>query len=60
MEKNAEGKVAVTRVTLRPKVVFSGERIPSREELGDLHHKAHENCFIANSVKTEISCEPVY
>jgi organic hydroperoxide reductase OsmC/OhrA len=60
MEKNAEGKVAVTRVTLRPKVVFSGERIPSREELGDLHHKAHENCFIANSVKTDITCEPVY
>jgi organic hydroperoxide reductase OsmC/OhrA len=60
MEKNAEGKVAVTRVTLRPKVVFSGERIPSREELDQLHHKAHENCFIANSVKTEISCEPVY
>lgn len=60
MEKNPAGKVAVTRVVLRPKAVFSGERMPTRDELDDLHHKAHENCFIANSVKTEISCEPVY
>jgi organic hydroperoxide reductase OsmC/OhrA len=60
MEKNPEGRVAVTRVTLHPRVVFSGERIPSREELDELHHKAHENCFIANSVKTEIACQPVY
>jgi organic hydroperoxide reductase OsmC/OhrA len=60
MEKNAEGKVAVTRVTLRPTVVFSGERIASRDELAHLHHEAHDRCFIANSVKTEIRCEPVY
>jgi organic hydroperoxide reductase OsmC/OhrA len=60
MEKNAEGKVAVTRVTLRPKALFSGDRIPSHEELDHLHHEAHEKCFIANSVKTEIGCEPVY
>ena len=60
MEKNAEGKVAMTRVTLRPKVVFSGERTPSREDLDHLHHRAHEACYIANSVKTEVSCEPVY
>jgi organic hydroperoxide reductase OsmC/OhrA len=60
MEKNAESRVAVTRVTLHPRVAFSGERKPSREELDGLHHKAHENCFIANSVKTEITCEPVY
>ena len=60
MEKNAEGKVAMTRVTLRPKVVFSGERTPSREDLDHLHHRAHEACYIANSVRTEVSCEPVY
>jgi organic hydroperoxide reductase OsmC/OhrA len=60
MEKNAEGKVAVTRVELRPHAVFSGERIPSREELDHLHHRAHEECYIANSVKTEITCRPVY
>jgi organic hydroperoxide reductase OsmC/OhrA len=52
--------VAVTRVTLRPHVVFSGDRAPTRGEIDDLHHKAHDHCFIANSVKSEISCEPVY
>jgi organic hydroperoxide reductase OsmC/OhrA len=60
MEKNADGKVAMTVVTLHPEVTFSGEHRPSREELGKLHHDAHEACFIANSVKTEVRCEPVY
>jgi organic hydroperoxide reductase OsmC/OhrA len=60
MEKNAEGKVAMTVVTLRPDVTFSGERQPTREELDRLHHEAHEACFIANSVKTDVRCEPVY
>ena len=60
MEKNAEGKVAMTLVTLHPEVTFSGERQPTREELDKLHHDAHEACFIANSVKTEVRCEPVY
>jgi organic hydroperoxide reductase OsmC/OhrA len=60
MEKNAEGKVAMTVVTLHPEVTFSGEHQPSREELDKLHHDAHEACFIANSVKTEVRCEPVY
>ena len=58
MEKDAHGKVAITRVTLRPAVLFSGEKVPSREELGQLHHEAHEECFIASSVKTLVSCEP--
>jgi organic hydroperoxide reductase OsmC/OhrA len=57
MEKNKEGRLAITRVTLKPKVRFSG-KLPSKEEHGHLHHLAHEDCFIANSVKTEISCEP--
>lgn len=60
MEKNAEGKVAMTVVTLHPEVAFSGERRPTREELDKLHHDAHEACFIANSVKTDVRCEPVY
>ena len=60
MEKNADGKMAMTVVTLRPDVVFSGERQPGREELAQLHHDAHEACFIANSVKTEVRCEPVW
>lgn len=60
MEKNAEGKVAMTVVTLRPDVTFSGEHQPTRKELDRLHHEAHESCFIANSVKTDVRCEPVY
>lgn len=58
MAKNAEGKLMMTIVTLRPEVRFSGERIPTHAELQHLHHLAHEQCFIANSVKTEIRCEP--
>ena len=60
LEKNAAGKIAMTVVTLRPDVTFSGERLPTRAELDQLHHEAHENCFIANSVKTDVRCEPVY
>jgi organic hydroperoxide reductase OsmC/OhrA len=60
MEKNAGGRIAMTVVTLRPHAVFSGERLPKREDLDSLHHEAHEACFIANSVKTEVRCEPVY
>jgi len=44
-------------VTLRPQVMFSG-KAPSEEEHRALHHKAHEKCFIANSVKTEVRVEP--
>jgi organic hydroperoxide reductase OsmC/OhrA len=58
MEKDADGKMAVTRVTLRPKVEFSGERIPGTDDLRNLHHRAHEECFIASSVKTQIRVEP--
>jgi organic hydroperoxide reductase OsmC/OhrA len=59
MARNAEGKTAMTVVTLRPEVHFSGERLPTREQIDQLHHEAHEECFIANSVKTEVRCEPV-
>ena len=55
MEKNAEGKMAMTVVTLRPEVVFSGDNLPTREQIVQMHHRAHEECFIANSVKTEIT-----
>lgn len=60
MEKNTEGKTAITVVTLRPEVVFSGDRAPTREEIENLHHEAHERCFIANSVKSAVGCEPVF
>lgn len=58
MAKNAEGKLAMTTVTLRPTVRFVGEKTPDRAEIDAMHHEAHEECFIANSVKTEVRCEP--
>src|SRR5216684_2001963 len=57
MEKNAEGKMAITKVTLTPKITFSGDKKPSADELDKMHHAAHDNCFIANSVKTEVTVE---
>jgi organic hydroperoxide reductase OsmC/OhrA len=59
MKKNSEGKLAMTQVTLRPKAIFSGSRLPDRQEIVDMHHVAHEQCFIANSVTTDVRCEPV-
>jgi organic hydroperoxide reductase OsmC/OhrA len=56
MEKNADGKLAITKVVLRPRVVFAGAA-PSADELARLHERAHENCFIANSVRSEIVVE---
>lgn len=58
MERNAEGRTAMTLVTLRPRVAFGGERQPGSDELQALHHRAHDACFIASSVKTELRCEP--
>ena len=55
--KTPGGKVAITHVTLRPAVVFSGTA-PSAEQLKALHEKAHEECYIANSVLSEIAIEP--
>jgi organic hydroperoxide reductase OsmC/OhrA len=57
MEKNPEGKLAITRVTLRPRIKFSGENQPNEKDLDEMHHFAHENCFIASSVKTEVTVE---
>ena len=58
MEKNANGKLAITRVMLRPRVEFGGASRPSDEQLSKLHEQAHENCFLANSVLTSITVEP--
>jgi organic hydroperoxide reductase OsmC/OhrA len=59
MSRNAAGKMAMTQVTLRPEVIFSGATRPTREEIDRMHDKAHAECFIANSVTTEVRCEPV-
>jgi len=58
MNHGADKKLAVTQVTLRPNVKFTGAKIPSKEEADALHHKAHDECFIARSVKTDVRCEP--
>lgn len=55
-----DGKMMMTLVTLHPEVHFSGERLPTREEIDAMHHGAHEECFIANSVKTEVRIESTY
>ncbi len=59
MSKGAAGRLSMTEVTLRPEVQFSGVRQPSRDEIEAMHEEAHRACFIANSVKTEVRCEPV-
>jgi organic hydroperoxide reductase OsmC/OhrA len=59
MGRNADGRIAMTLVTLRPEVGFSGARRPSPDEIRHMHHEAHEACFIASSVKTEVRCDPV-
>ncbi len=57
LDKGPEGKLVMTRVVLRPAVAFSGAP-PTPEQLAGLHHTAHEECFLANSVKTQVVVEP--
>ncbi|HVN44269.1 MAG TPA: OsmC family protein [Steroidobacteraceae bacterium] len=58
MGRNAAGKTAMLSVTLHPRVRFSGDALPAREEVLRLHERAHEECFIANSVTTAVHIEP--
>ncbi|MCU6432843.1 OsmC family protein [Undibacterium sp. Jales W-56] len=58
MDKNEHGKLAITKITLRPLVIFSGDRQATSEELAALHHQAHEECYIANSLRADIVIEP--
>ena len=58
MTANERRKFYVSRVTLRPAVTFGGARQPTPAEVAHMHHEAHEECFIANSVKTEVVVEP--
>ena len=54
MSKNDKGVPWVSLVTLHPRIVWSGEKKPSQEQIEGLHHEAHEQCFIAASIKTEV------
>ena len=59
LEKNAGGKLAITRVELHPKIIYGGAKQPTPADLEWLHDKAHRECFIANSVTTEVHVAPV-
>jgi organic hydroperoxide reductase OsmC/OhrA len=54
MSKNERGKFWVSKVILSPSITFTGAKRPSPEQLDELHHLAHEECYIANSVKSEV------
>jgi organic hydroperoxide reductase OsmC/OhrA len=58
MSKNDKGKMWVSRVVLRPRIRFADGVTVSKEQLDEMHHHSHEECFIANSVKTEVIVEP--
>lgn len=57
MTANAHGKLWISVVTLRPRIVFAGDRLPDAAEVARLHHNAHEECYIANSVRSEVRVE---
>ena len=54
MTKNDAGKLYVSKVTLDPQIAFSGDKRPSPEEIAKLHHRSHEDCYIANSIRSEV------
>ncbi len=58
MGKNSDGKMAITRITLRPKIVFSGEHQPTPDELDVMHHESSDQCYIANSIKADVVVAP--
>jgi organic hydroperoxide reductase OsmC/OhrA len=58
--RDERNRIVMREVLLCPRVDFSGELMPTREQIGQLHHEAHEACFLANSVRCEVRCEPVF
>jgi organic hydroperoxide reductase OsmC/OhrA len=54
MDRNADGKMAMTRITLAPAIRFGGARQPTAAERDAIHHSAHDKCYIANSIKADI------
>lgn len=59
MQKNEDGRLAITSVRLRPQITFVGENLPTEQQIAEMHEEAHHQCFLANSVKTEIVIEAV-
>jgi organic hydroperoxide reductase OsmC/OhrA len=60
LEKNEKSRMAITKLFLRPKITFTGDSIPDRTIINKMHQRAHAECFVANSVLTEIIIEPVF
>ncbi|MFO1143108.1 MAG: OsmC family protein [Amaricoccus sp.] len=58
LERTPDGRTWMARVTLRPRVTWGAPGAPDPETLAELHHRAHVECFIANSVRTDVRCEP--
>lgn len=54
MTKNERGKLFVSKVTLDPEITFSGPKQPTAEDIAALHHRAHDECYIANSIRAEV------
>lgn len=57
LTKDAAGAIFISKVTLKPRIVYGAEKRPSSDEVARLHHDAHEQCFIAQSVKTEVTVQ---
>lgn len=57
LDRDERGKTSITAVTLRPRIVWSGEKTPTADEIDALHHRAHEDCFIANSIRAPVRIE---
>lgn len=55
MGKDERGRIAMTQVKLNPQIAWGGEKQPAPEEIRELHHKAHEACFIANSFRGDVA-----
>lgn len=58
MTANEAGRYWVSKITLRPAIAFSGDKLPTEADLAELHHHAHEECYIANSIRSETVVEP--
>ncbi|MFZ6863946.1 OsmC family protein [Undibacterium sp. Ji67W] len=55
MEKNDHGRLYIARIALRPTPKFSGDKIPTKEQIEALHHLSHEHCYIANSLRADVT-----
>lgn len=58
MGKDERGKVSITEIILRPAITWSGDKLPDAAAIADLHHRAHDICYIANSIRAEVKIEP--